>query len=584
MAAALNSFSLINSDGGRVIVTGNNGGPWDIEFTGPDNGNRLLTSLRKASSLPARRMCRFRSFAGADCKPVCRLFQAFRRRRNSFRITCCRSQRLNPLVDPDNDPTTPNSTNVPSVQVLGGPGGPFTIIFNGTLAGTPGLTLQNATLGNTTTNNLSSINSSIIASVVSTPTPVVAVQAATPVIPPVNTEVQRILITGTPANEVQRITRTSNGSAVFSFNGVSGPSINLATSTTAAQIQANLRSISALAGNVNVTGNNGGPWTLTFVGSLAGQDVPDLVVESGGATAITTTQGNGNFRLTYGNTTLQSDVIRFSANPLTMAGNIQKALDSMFGAGNTVVTPVIQGTTAREYRIAFIRNLANANIPPLGVTGTVAPVTSIIAQTVFDGVANSVQTLTITPAIGTDPGGRIVLTYKNVALPPIDYEPGVKPSPGEVSAALNTLSELGGNVSVIGPDGGPFTIVLGNALAGQTVAQIRAEVLPPTPTNEVQRLTFTGTTITGGQFRLSVAGTNVPTPPTPIQYPTSPDPNAACENIQDALNAAFGGGNSLSRRRPRTLPTAATTSPSRVSLLRQTCRISSRSPARFLWG
>ena len=55
------------------------------------------------------------------------------------------------------------------------------------------------------------------------------------------------------------------------------------------------------------------------------------------------TQGNGNFRLTYGNTTLQSDVVRFSSNPLTMTANIQNALDSMFGAGNTVVTPVCKG-------------------------------------------------------------------------------------------------------------------------------------------------------------------------------------------------------------------------------------------------
>ena len=58
-------------------------------------------------------------------------------------------------------------------------------------------------------------------------------------------------------------------------------SINVTNTTTAAQIQANLRAIPALASSVNVTGDNGGPWTLTFVGSLSGQDVPDLVVESG---------------------------------------------------------------------------------------------------------------------------------------------------------------------------------------------------------------------------------------------------------------------------------------------------------------
>src|SRR5207248_494386 len=66
---------------------------------------------------------------------------------------------LNPLVDPDNNPSTNNSVNVPSVTVLGGTNGPFTVIFNGALANTPQPLLQNAVQAgtNTTSNTFANI-------------------------------------------------------------------------------------------------------------------------------------------------------------------------------------------------------------------------------------------------------------------------------------------------------------------------------------------------------------------------------------------------------------------------------------------
>src|SRR5262249_8254605 len=61
------------------------------------------------------------------------------------------------LSIPALNPIDPNTTQpVPRVTVLGGPGGPFTIIFNGKLVNTAGIVVQNGT-GNTTTNSGSAV-------------------------------------------------------------------------------------------------------------------------------------------------------------------------------------------------------------------------------------------------------------------------------------------------------------------------------------------------------------------------------------------------------------------------------------------
>ena len=58
-----NSLSVINSNGGSVIVTGNNGGPWDIEFTGPDNGNRDIDGLTEGIIISGSSNVRLRRLA-----------------------------------------------------------------------------------------------------------------------------------------------------------------------------------------------------------------------------------------------------------------------------------------------------------------------------------------------------------------------------------------------------------------------------------------------------------------------------------------------------------------------------------------
>ena len=52
----------------------------------------------------------------------------------------------------------------------------------------------------------------------------------------------------------------------FTYNGQAGTAFTFGPTTTAAQLTSALTSIPALAGNVTVTGNPGGPFTITFSG------------------------------------------------------------------------------------------------------------------------------------------------------------------------------------------------------------------------------------------------------------------------------------------------------------------------------
>src|SRR5205807_276471 len=82
----------------------------------------------------------------------------------------------------------------------------------------------------------------------------------------------------TSTNEQQTVTVPTTATKVrFTFNGVSGSDLTFSAATTPGQVQANLETIAALAGNVSVSSvSNGGPYVVTFQGTLAGVDVLKL--------------------------------------------------------------------------------------------------------------------------------------------------------------------------------------------------------------------------------------------------------------------------------------------------------------------
>jgi len=341
-------------------------------------------------------------------------------------------------------------------------------------------------------------------------------------------------VTAGTGNEVQTLTVSGlTDSFTLSYNGAYATSpLNAPFATlTASVVQANLNTIPALNGNVTVIGPDGGPFDIVFRNALASVNVSQLDATPSGsgttAAVATTADGSGagevqklefdpsvtggSFTITYG-TNLTTGDIDWSATPGTLAGNIQTALDAIFGAGNTVVA----SQSATDYMITFTGNLANANVDeittdPAGLSGGgVAP------STLSDGTGNEVQTLTVS---GTADG--FWLSYNgSFGFPSIDA-PYTTLTASDVENTLNTIPALNGNVTVIGADAGPFTIVFRNALAGANVSQL--ETLPSgggaTATvgttahgggnNEVQTLTVSGS---ADSFTLSYNSVNATSP------------------------------------------------------------------------
>lgn len=111
---------------------------------------------------------------------------------------------------------------------------------------------------------------------------------------------QAVVAPAAPVNEIQSVTFSTPGTAgtfTLSFSGQTTSPI--AYNATAAEILTALAALPTIggAGNVDVTGAAGGPFTVTFKGALAGVNVPALTADStaltGGPVVVaTTTQGS----------------------------------------------------------------------------------------------------------------------------------------------------------------------------------------------------------------------------------------------------------------------------------------------------
>jgi len=103
-------------------------------------------------------------------------------------------------------------------------------------------------------------------------------------------EVQTVTITGGPTGGTFTLTFSGQTTAAIAYNA------------TAATVQTALQALSNIgAGNVTVTGNAGGPYTVDFVGTLANTDVAQMTATpsftggtSPGVTIATTTAGGAD--------------------------------------------------------------------------------------------------------------------------------------------------------------------------------------------------------------------------------------------------------------------------------------------------
>ena len=152
-----------------------------------------------------------------------------------------------------------SSINGANVTVTGTAGASYVVTFGGALAGRPVSPI-------TASHNLTG-GTNPSATVAQTTAGVTAVN-----------EVQKVELPGTPSSGTFTLTYSGQTTAALPYNA------------TAAQVQTALRAISSINGaNVSVTGIggvegiSGGPYTVTFIGTLAGAPLADM---TGTATAL----------------------------------------------------------------------------------------------------------------------------------------------------------------------------------------------------------------------------------------------------------------------------------------------------------
>jgi hypothetical protein len=160
-------------------------------------------------------------------------------------------------------------------------------------------------------------------------------------------EVQQIALAGNPTGGTFRLTFDGRTTVPIPFNapasGGAGP---------AGSVQNALQALSTIgADNVNVSGNAGGPWTVNFVGQLAGKDVSQIVgngaaLTGGAAPSVrVTTQLNGGGVVT-------NLKVRFD---MPGASGPQSGVTQGPG-GITIDIPAADITTNPDYNPATLKN------------------------------------------------------------------------------------------------------------------------------------------------------------------------------------------------------------------------------------
>ena len=213
-----------------------------------------------------------------------------------------------------------------NVTVLGAAGGPFTLVFNNSLA-------------NTNVPQLFTSNAGGLTSVVAT-------------IAEGQNELQMITLGG-----------LTGGTALLSFNATAStdpPMVFVPGSTpTAAAVLTHLSTIPALAGNINVVGGNGGPFYVAFKNTLASSDQPQIkAAVTGGTTASIisqSTDGGAYFSVTFGGQVTAP--IRYVGSTPPSASAVQAALNNLPAmqalSGPITVTSSNPAGPATTYTLTF---------------------------------------------------------------------------------------------------------------------------------------------------------------------------------------------------------------------------------------
>lgn len=140
-----------------------------------------------------------------------------------------------------------------------------------------------------------------------------------------NEEVQTVTVTGSPGGGDFTLTFDGQTTAAIAYNAA------------AAAVQAALVALSNVAsGDVTVTGNAGGPYTLTFGGAYADTDVPQLTANGAGLTGGTS-PGVTVATTTVGGTDAAATGLGDCAGLLVSAVKVPNLADTTKDAGGALL-------------------------------------------------------------------------------------------------------------------------------------------------------------------------------------------------------------------------------------------------------
>ena len=196
-------------------------------------------------------------------------------------------------------------------------------------------------------------------------------------------------------SEVQVITLqggATGGTFTLTFDGQT--TSGLAFDISAANLETALEGLSSIgSGNVTVTGDDGGPWTVTFGGTLAATDVSLITGDASSLTggsvyiATTTTGAAGT-----------NEKVSLSISPTPSGGTFTLTVD--LGSGDETTSSLDYDATAAEV-LAALEGLTSASSGDFTVTGSDGgpwTVTFIqnFAKTAIDPITGTMTSLTAT--------------------------------------------------------------------------------------------------------------------------------------------------------------------------------------------
>lgn len=190
----------------------------------------------------------------------------------------------------------------------------------------------------------------------------------------VNSEVQTVTVNGSP----------TGGTFVLgypSLNGGYDVTVPIAYNAPASTVQTAISAVVG-AGNVVVTGSNGGPWTLTYGGEIANQDVaqPVLVTNSltgGSAPTVamaTSTPGSNGAVGVY--QAYSAGIARAVLEANTKTDFAGRMIDE-FGSADSITTPAYIGG---DFLASVLIGVDATAVPNTGLPGTLGRL--IQAQTI----------------------------------------------------------------------------------------------------------------------------------------------------------------------------------------------------------